>query len=428
MRSALCTARYLCILGVSVAAVGWSGESVRASTPDDAAPAQPTQESPPQDVDSEPKERPSKLKVAYDKGLNLWTEDGHYRMHLEARAQFRYTDQSSEEHPGVEDFVNDEQGFLVQRARIKLGGHAYREWLKYYVEIELVTPRLLDLHFTVQPKSTVGLRVGQFKVLYNRERVDSSGKLQFADRSIVTAPFTLDRQQGVTLLGRLFAEKAADAEYALGVFTGTGRGGGLDDDGRPMVSGRWQWNFLRRPMPFTESDIDRASPATSSIAVAAASNVGRYTRFSSSGADQLLGLPDGEAGQYETNQAMGEFAYKRKGLYAQAEAHWKKVDDRINGTKTELHGYYAQIGYFFRDLGMIVPAPLEFGLRGARVTRDFASGARGYQDELTLVANWFFHGHRNKLTADLSYLTIGSMEDVEDDETIRVRAQWDVSF
>ena len=225
-----------------IAAIAWTGAAAFASTPDGAekSATTPTEE-------KEKEKQATKVEVEYDEGLRVRTENDSFSLHLQVRGQFRYSNQDSEEHPNPEDFVDEEEGFRIQRARIKFGGHAYRKWLKYYTEIELATPRLLTMRFTVQPKPTIGLRVGQFKVLYNRERLDSSGKLQFADRSIVTSPFTLDRQQGLTVLGRLFPGKVADSEYAFGVFTGTGRGGGLDDDSRPMYTGRWQWNFLRRP-------------------------------------------------------------------------------------------------------------------------------------------------------------------------------------
>jgi len=50
----------------------------------------------------------------------------------------------------------------------------------------------------------------------------------------------------------------------------------------------------------------------------------------------------------------------------------------------------------------------------------------GLQQEWTLGSNWFFNGHRNKLTADLSYLVDDLLSG--DDEALRLRLQWDVSF
>ncbi len=89
----------------------------------------------------------------------------------------------------------------------------------------------------------LNLKVGQWKTFYNRERVISSGKQQLADRSIITRPFTVDRQQGISLFGRIFPETLADITYHLSVLTGSGRGNFENDDDDFMYVGRFQWNF-----------------------------------------------------------------------------------------------------------------------------------------------------------------------------------------
>ena len=67
-------------------------------------------------------------------------------------------------------------------------------------------------------------------------------------------------------------------------------------------------------------------------------------------------------------------------------------------------------------------------LTTSEINRDFADGNRGVQKELTVVANWFFHGHRNKLTVDVSFVTVETLTDIEVDEAYRFRVQWDISF
>ena len=47
--------------------------------------------------------------------------------------------------------------------------------------------------------------------------------------------------------------------------------------------------------------------------------------------------------------------------------------------------------------------------------------------ELTFAANWFFAGHRNKLTLDFSLLDREAADPDERRER-RLRLQWDVSF
>jgi hypothetical protein len=377
--------------------------------------------------DGEKKKEPP-LKVHYKQGLHIESRDGKYKTTINFRGQFRLTDLSSPDLVGEEDGVEEEAGFLIRRARFKMKGHAFEPWLKYKFEYGLAGNILLTFRMDVAKMEKLNLWAGQYKVLYNRERVDSSGKQQFVDRSIVNSPFTVDRQQGLTLTGRLFKGKRGDSNYAAGFFTGTGRGGDLEGDHNPMYTFRWQWNFLKRLLPFSQSDLKRYDQAHASLALAASTNTSKFTRFSSSGGGQLPGFtPTDNPNRYRLEQWMAEFAFMRRGLSFQSEYHFKRVNDRELQQITELEGWYGQVGYFFNEVWSKFPRPLEFALRGAAV--DTLEGVTEIpaDRELTVAANWFFQGHNNKLTFDLSRLksTIGSGSE---DDGWRARLQWDFSF
>ena len=236
------------------------------------------------------------IEATYRDGLRIRSTDGKFAARFRWRAQTRLTNTSSNDLLGEEDGIEEAAGFQIRRARFKLDGHAYQPWLKYYLEYGIVANVMLTLQFDLEPSQKLGVRLGQYKVEYNRERVDSSGAQQFVDRSIVNNPFTVDRQTGPSIRGRLFAGTLADSRYSAGVFTGTGRGGGLDEDRRPMYIGRWQWNFLKRDLPYSQSDIARREQPAASLAFAAMSNEGEFTRFSSSGGGQLFGFESRPAG------------------------------------------------------------------------------------------------------------------------------------
>ena len=68
---------------------------------------------------------------------------------------------------------------------------------------------------------------------YNRERVDSSGRQQFVERSIVNRIFTVDRQVGVMIKGRLNKGTVADMRYYAGIFNGEGRS--INNSGKDMM-------------------------------------------------------------------------------------------------------------------------------------------------------------------------------------------------
>lgn len=49
------------------------------------------------------------------------------------------------------------------------------------------------------------------------------------------------------------------------------------------------------------------------------------------------------------------------------------------------------------------------------------------EDELSIATNWFFKGHKNKLTLEFSWFDYETIEGTVD-STSRFRVQWDVSF
>jgi hypothetical protein len=80
---------------------------------------------------------------------------------------------------------------------------------------------------------------------------------------------------------------------------------------------------------------------------------------------------------------------------------------------------------FFSEWVESFPEPLEFALRIARVDPDRAVSG-DTEEEFTLGSNWFFNGHRNKLSLDVSRVV--RLQAPETDTSNRVRLQWDWSF
>jgi hypothetical protein len=379
-----------------------------------------------QDTSADDRTEEERFKVVEygPKGLDIRSRDGNYHVHIDWRAQLRFTIRDFDD-PIAPNPDERDGSFNLNRARFKLGGHIYRPWLTYYFEYDFVTPALLDLRFTLKAADELRLRVGQWKVPYNRERVDSSGKQQFAERSLVTPWFTLDRQQGAALFGRLLEGTWADSWYNLGVYSGTGRGGTGSIE-QPLVLGRWQWNFLKRDLGFSQSDVGYRDRPAASLAVAGARWQGPYTSFSTKGASGLPGSPVGGRDTYKVRQAMVETAYQYRGFSWQQEYHWKTIDDTVTGVVTDLEGWYAQVGYFFHAAFERFPKPLEMALRCAEVDPDLATPDDA-EREWTLAFNWFFAGHRNKLTFDFTRLH-DQNEEIGRRWENRIRLQWDVSF
>ena len=379
------------------------------------------------------------------KGFQLETRDGNWLTQLQWRLQTRYTYPYTGDPRTISHFrANESSNFEMRRMRMKIGGHGYRPWIEYYFEVDLQpsrdfddssidsSTRLIDWRITLDKYKWATLRFGQWKIDYNRERVDSSGKQQFVERSIVNRQFTIDRQIGALLKGRVLPGTFADFNYYAGVFSGKGRSvtNPIDD---MMWMGRFQWNFLGRELKWEQSDTDYTEKPTGSLSFAVATGIGPCTRFSSGGCGNLDGFArpaNADDRQFKLHQMQQGFAFKWRGFSVQEEFHWKTIEDRVNNTTTHMTGSYAQVGYFFHNLIPIVPKPLELAFRYAFVDEPNGNdiSVTNTREEFTTALNWFFAGHNNKVTLDFSHL---KLKDRSVDRRVsdqRVRLQWDISF
>ena len=363
-----------------------------------------------------------------EKGFEFKTRDNRFMLQIRSRFQFRFATPEDQDPVTFDDFSGEKKpAFKLNRARLKVGGYAFKPWLKYYWEYELSQSNLLNYTIMVEKWDWLKFQVGQFKVEYTRERRISSGEQQMVDRSVINRPFTVDRQQGAEIYGRLKGRGLADFNYWLGAFTGTGRGNTENDDDNLMYFGRVQWNFMGRYLDFVGSDIEIHEKPAGVLALNAATNRSPYTRFSQAGGGYLEGYENGQSGQYRVNQANVETAFMYAGFSWQSELHWKEIIDKYNNDQTDvLHGYYIQAGYFFHQCFDWWPKPLEFAMRNAGYMPN-READQTKKRETSAAFNWFFNGHSNKLTFETSYFNYDKTGGIPADEW-RFRLQWDISL
>jgi phosphate-selective porin OprO/OprP len=379
----------------------------------------------------------------HKKGFHFESQDGKFSTNLQFRAQMRFSKPFMSDPRTAGSFSPAESNnFQLRRIRMKIGGHGYN-YVRYYFEIDLQpsrsvstaasssTARLLDWRIDVQPYEWFGFRVGQWKVNFNRERVDSSGRQQFVERSIVNRIFTIDRQVGVMIKGRLNKGTAADMRYYAGIFNGEGRS--INNSGKNIMKvGRLQWNPLGRDLKWRQSDVKRHKKPTLSVAGAYAQNRGNCTRWSSSGCGSLDGFDVGDDdNQFDINQYVVEVAYKHQGFSLQNEYHWKNISDDNTILDHDYKGSYSQAGYFFNEINKSIPEELELAIRYAFVDEPDSTGnilLQNTRREHTIGANWFISGHGNKVTVDYSHLTLDDASSNRSFSDDRMRVQWDISF
>lgn len=362
------------------------------------------------------------------KGFEFSSSDKKYALQIQSRLQFRFATPNDTDPVTYNDFNGDEHSlFKVNRARLKVGGHAYQPWLKYYWEYDVSQSNLLDYRIMIEKWKWLNLKVGQWKIEYSRERRISSGAQQMVDRSILNRAFTVDRQQGIELYGRLDGKGMADFSYWVAVLTGTGRGSRENDDNKLMYFGRLQWNVLGDDLGFESSDLSLHKTPEAIIALAGVINRSQYTRFSTSGGGVLEGYENPLTSQYRVNQLNIETAFVYNGFSWQSEFHTKEIIDRFNNNQTTtLNGFYAQAGYFVHQSLDWWPKPLEIAARYSHYNPN-RDDLNTNLEETSLAFNWFFVGHRNKLTMEISSFDYETL-DMNVDNRFRFRVQWDISF
>lgn len=363
-------------------------------------------------------------------GLSFDSDDGDFALRVSGRTQFRLSDPFDGSPASADAFAEPgETELSLYRARIQARGHVFTPRIRFGYQQGLENdPRLLDLYLEFLLTDALRLRVGQYKLYYGRERLDSSRAQQLVDRSIVNRPFTVDRQRGITLMGRIGAKTRFDSSFWIGAFAGGGRdpgstGGSADS---PMVVARYQWNVLGKPVEFAQSDHTLRQQAALSLGFGVSTVTGPYTRYSSSGGGQLAGFEAGSGDRYDVDQWFQDFAWRYAGYAVQQEFHRKRIEDNATGTRRTLAGGYLQAGKtWLWQIGQW-RKPLEAALRYAQV--DLATDSPDdAQREFGAGLNLFFEGNDNKLSLDVGRISL-EQPDAPDLDDVRWRLQWDFTF
>lgn len=171
-----------------------------------------------------------KLLTQYKKGIGITTPDSMFSVNFRFRMQNRLGYISESE----TDLTPEEFDFRVRRLRLRFDGFIFTPRLIYNIQLSFSradmdwdvsgVPNVLRdaaLHYYVGKGFTLGL--GQTKLPGNRQRVVSSGELQFADRSIVNNALTLDRDFGMFFTYAHTFKNQFNIKLKTAISTGEGR-------------------------------------------------------------------------------------------------------------------------------------------------------------------------------------------------------------
>ncbi len=180
---------------------------------------------------------------SFGKGLGITSPDSLFLLNIRFRMQNRAAFRTE----SASDLSIDQVEARVRRLRLRFDGYIYNPRLTYLIQLSF-TRADMDFDDTGFPNvirdamviyaisKTFSIGLGQTKLPGNRQRVNSSGDLQLADRSIVNSTFNIDRDFGVQAYYNNYVGKLY---YVLrgSISTGEGRNivasdRGLDYTGR----------------------------------------------------------------------------------------------------------------------------------------------------------------------------------------------------
>lgn len=357
-------------------------------------------------------------------GLEFESKDKLFSLALRLRAQFLY----QVERPfNKEDGKREDptQNLTIRRARIVFGGHMWGEKTQYKVELAIapadlgmthvsgtdnppITNRdnyvsrslLLDWYMQFNQIRDLNFRIGQYKVPFSRDRVVSSGDLQFVDRTLLNQEFNLDRDIGFDFRSKDLFGLGNKVRYYLGVYNGDGHSEYELRDFGLMYLGRLEFLPLGKYDDYSQSDLGRTPKPGLSVGVA-------YARVENSAATLgILGRRPNDGGTTDFDNVTADVNFKYRGLALESSFFWRR-GERLRGDRVGTDGMPVPTegprdGWGAgMQAGYVLPnTDFEFAVRYSAVRATGKGTALRDANETGLALNYFFARHPYKLQAD----------------------------
>jgi hypothetical protein len=354
-----------------------------------------------------------------EKGIEVVQKDSLFSLRFQFRMQSRagYLSKANDATADEFDFTPESFEMRVRRLRLAMRGFVYNPKFTYYIQLSFsrgdmdwestststsnTSPNIVrDAMAFYEPVKGLKFGFGQTKLPGNRQRVVSSGNLQFYDRSIVNATFTLDRDFG------LFATYEKDYYRIKGAVTsGEGRNSTKSDKGL-NYTGRLEF------LPFgkftgdnedCEGDLAREKSPKLVIAGGYNYNVSAMRTGGTLGSDLYASV--------NKQNLHADLLFKYKGFALLSEYCNRIVDNPVTTNsdgkyRVVYNGYgvNTQISYLFKN-------NYEIAARYSYVTpnrniydnENFSSVNEKRQDHIHLGVTKYIYGHRLKLQGNLLY-------------------------
>ena len=406
-----------------------------------------------------------KVESKFGKGVYVIANDSSFSMKFNARVQSLLQFEA----PVVD--VLDEDGnvsstelgdmtsnWLIRRSRLKFSGFAYSPKVKYKIELGLsnrdhggenihtnnTSNLILDAFVRWNFYKNMEVWIGQTKLPGNRERVISSQKLQFVDRSLVNSRYNIDRDMGVQFRNKFNIGPIATRQ-ALAISQGEGRNRTNKKD--PNPSNGFEYTGRVEVLPFGDftgkgdyfsSDLKREATPKLSIGVTydvnqnAARTGGNLGSYIEDANDQVI-----DSALCNLNTILADAMLKYKGFSLLTEYANKTLDgERIVVEELDasgnvisssiLNNYYTGTGLTVQG-GYLLNNNLEPAIRYTTIAPEEASG-RDLQEMITFGLSRYVVGHSLKIQTDFSIINETDQVTEESSKEYMFRFQVEMAF
>jgi len=368
------------------------------------------------------------VKVGYDRGFLIASgvapdddlSEAPFLLRLNGLGQLRETRfDSQSDNPDLNQFQ-------LIRGRLAFSGHALTPDLRYFVQLDGRSSagdefRLLDYiiefdagrHWLDWSRNALVFKAGRYKIPFTFARFMSAREFQFADRSVASMFFDLNRSLAWGLGGRTeFGSVPLEWEASLfnGFVTGgaeTGSAGSLDNNlahsARVFAFPTGDWGTG------TLADFDWHETLATRVGAGYAGTTNdrqglaefNMIRVVDSG-QRLADLLPSSVDEYSVNTFCIDASAKYQGWSVTSEYYFRNISGYQGGDLPHLfdHGYWLQVGKF------VVRRKLELLSRWSRVVG--TSGTLGVEDqssdEIAAGVAWYFRDQNAKLVVDATWL------------------------
>ena len=365
------------------------------------------------------------LPTKFGKGIQAYGKDSTFYMKFGMRFQNLFSNEWAvdNENDGTGELIDYSSNFLIRRARFKFDGYAYTPKLKYKFEMGLSNrdnggvasefnngPKfILDALIQYNFYKNFSIKVGQGKLPGNRERVISSGNLQFVDRSRVNSRFNIDRDLGITLMNHHTISGDFIMKEVFSLSQGEGRnitagnlGGGFDYTFRAEFL---PWGNFKSKGDYSGSDLKREPKPKLAIGVTYDINDNAVRERGQNGSfifDEVEMTRNylGKTLQTIFIDAM----FKYKGFSLMGEFADKQTSDGdpvvMNELEEEIGTFYTGHGLNL-SVGYLMKNNWEIAARYTIINPDEV--VANDETEYTVGLSRFIVGHKLKVQTDISY-------------------------